>query len=131
MPHLELGAATAIMGEEVSDFKSESHFGLTKSQKWLLASLREAIQDDVTHLELLKDMEESWRQARKEAHEVLSTEEDRNLVSLKDELQWFLGGRKGPGLRVRESTGGLNVGGARLMWGRVGQVVWVLSGGCF
>jgi hypothetical protein len=39
MPHLELGAATAIMGEEISDFKSESHFGLTKSQKWLLVSL--------------------------------------------------------------------------------------------
>ena len=28
---------------------------------------------------------------------MLSTEEeDRNLASLKDELQWFLGGRKGP-----------------------------------
>jgi hypothetical protein len=63
MPHLELGAVTAMLGEEASDFtlespahtsikpdyagdshfKSESHFGLTKSQKWLLASLREAV----------------------------------------------------------------------------------------
>ena len=81
MPHLELGAVTAMLGEEALDFmsespahtstkpdhasnshfKSESHFGLTKSQKWLLASLQEAVQDDATHLELLKDMEESWR----------------------------------------------------------------------
>ena len=48
------------------------------------------------HLALLKDMEESWRQAWKEGREVLSTEEeDRNLASLKDELEWFIGGRKG------------------------------------
>ena len=72
-------------------------FGLTKSQKWLLASLWEAVQDDVMHLALLKDMEESWRQARKEVREVLSIEEeDRNLASPKDELEWFIGGRKGP-----------------------------------
>jgi hypothetical protein len=57
-------------------FTSESHFGLTKSQKWLLAFLREAVQDDATHLVLLKDMEESWCQARKEACEVLSIEEE-------------------------------------------------------
>jgi hypothetical protein len=102
MPHLELGAATATMGEEASDFTSESHFGLTKSQKWLLASLREAVQHDATHLELLKDMEEAWRQARKEAREVLSTEEEeRNLASLKEEFQWFLGGRKGPQTRSK------------------------------
>jgi hypothetical protein len=42
-------------------FTLESHFGLTKSQKWLLASLREVVQDDATHMALLKDMEESWR----------------------------------------------------------------------
>jgi hypothetical protein len=39
------------------------------------------------HLALMKDMEESWRQARKDVREVLSTEEeDRNLASLKDEI---------------------------------------------
>jgi hypothetical protein len=46
-------------------------------------------------LALLKDMEESWRQARKKVREVLSTEEeDWNLASLKDELvyRW----KKGP-----------------------------------
>jgi hypothetical protein len=33
---------------------------------------------------------------------VLSTEEeDRNLVSLKDELEWFIGGRKGPQTRSK------------------------------
>jgi hypothetical protein len=108
--HLELGAATAILGDKASDFTSESpdhtaiksihagdplfdplsagvlvaeaeevsdpsmqmlssdtivDFCLSKSQKWLLASLWEAVQDDVTQLALLKDMEESWRQARK------------------------------------------------------------------
>jgi hypothetical protein len=36
-----------------------------------------------------------------------------------------------PGLKARESTKGLKVGGARLLWGRVGRVVWVLLGGCF
>ena len=52
--------------EEVSDPSLQTlsldtiiDFGLTKSQKWLLASLREAVQDDVTHLALLKYMEES------------------------------------------------------------------------
>jgi hypothetical protein len=54
------------------------------------------------HLELLKDMEESWCQARKEAREVLSTkEEEQNLACLKDELQWVLGGRKGPQTRSK------------------------------
>jgi hypothetical protein len=53
-------------------------------------------------LALLKDMEESWRQARKGAREVLSIEEeDRNLASLKDELQGFLCGRKGPQIRSK------------------------------
>jgi hypothetical protein len=143
LSHLELGAATAMMGDEASDPTSESpdltgikpdhagdplcdplstgvlvakDFGLTKSQKWLLASLREAVQDNATHLALLKDMEESWRQARKGAREVLSTkEEDQNLASLKDELQGFLCGRKGPqirskGKREHRRLGKTNVG---------------------
>ena len=68
----------------------------------MLASLQEAVQDNATHLALLKDREESWRQARKEVHEVLSTkEEDRNLASLKEELEWFIGGRKGPQTRSK------------------------------
>ena len=50
----------------------------------------------------MRDMEESWRQARKEVREVLSTkEEDWNLASLKDELEWFIGGRKGPQTRSK------------------------------
>jgi hypothetical protein len=33
---------------------------------------------------------------------VLSTEEeDRNLASLKEELEWFIGGRKGPQTRSK------------------------------
>jgi hypothetical protein len=95
--------------EEVSDPSLQTlssdiivDFGLTKSQKWLLASLREAIQDDVIHLVLLKDMEESWCQGRKEVHELLSTEEeDWNLASLKDELEWFIGGRNCPQTRSK------------------------------
>jgi hypothetical protein len=116
LAHLELGAATVMLGDKDLDIRSEStdhtdikhvhasdplfdplspqtlssdtivDFGLTKSQNWLLASLREAVQDDAVHLALVKDMEESWHQARKEVREVLSTEEeDRNLASLKDE----------------------------------------------
>ncbi|KAE8099762.1 hypothetical protein FH972_017716 [Carpinus fangiana] len=90
LSHLELGAATAMMGDEASDLTSESldltsikpdhasdpfsagvlvfegftlesYFGLTKSQKWLLASLRDVVKDDAMHLALLKDMEESGR----------------------------------------------------------------------
>jgi hypothetical protein len=49
--------------------------------------LREAVLDNAVLLALMKDMEESWRQARKDVREVLSIEEeDRNLVSLKDEI---------------------------------------------
>jgi hypothetical protein len=134
--HLELGVATATLGDEASVFTPEVpvhagnkpdladdplseaedvsdpspqtfssdtiDFGLSKPQKWLLESLREAVQDDDTHLALLKDMEESWRQARKEVREVLSTEEeDRNLAALKEELEWFIGGRKGPQTRSK------------------------------
>jgi hypothetical protein len=129
---LELGAATIMLGDKDLDITSESpdhtgikpvhagdplfgplspqrlssntivDFGLTKSQNWLLASLRKAVQDDVVHLALVKDMEESWRQARKEVREVLSTEEDDwNLASLKDELEWLIGGRKGPQTRSK------------------------------
>jgi hypothetical protein len=64
--------------------------------------LWEAVQDDAVHLALVRDMESSWRQVRKEVCEVLSTEEeDRNLASLKDELKWFIGGRKGPQTRSK------------------------------
>jgi hypothetical protein len=96
-----LGAVTILLGVKTSDFTGEPlvpspqtlssdtivDVGLTKSQNWLLASLREAVQDDVVHLALVKDIEESWRQARKDVREVLSTkEEDQNLASLKDEI---------------------------------------------
>jgi hypothetical protein len=64
-----LSAGVLVAGvEEVSDPSPQTlssdtivDFGLTKSQKWLLVSLREAVWDDVMHLALLKDMEESWR----------------------------------------------------------------------
>jgi hypothetical protein len=96
-----LVAATVLLGVKTSDFIGELsvpslqtlsldtivYFGLTKSQNWLLASLREAVLDDAVHLALVKDMEESWHQARKDVYEVLYTEdEDWNLVSLKDEI---------------------------------------------
>jgi hypothetical protein len=32
---------------------------------------------------------------------VLSTEEDRNLAFLKEESEWFIGGRKGPQTRSK------------------------------
>jgi hypothetical protein len=54
------------------------------------------------HLVLMNDMEESWRQTRKDVREVLSSEEeDQNLASLKAELEWFIGGRKGPQTRSK------------------------------
>jgi hypothetical protein len=141
-----LGAGTVLLGVKTLDFTDELSVpssrtlssdtivdvGLTKSQNWLLASLRKAVQDDAMHLALMKDMEESWRQARKDVCVVLSTEEeDRNLASLKDEIEWFIGGRKGPQTRskgkrehrrVVRGMGKNNVG-----W--LGRVVWVLLGG--
>jgi hypothetical protein len=102
--------SSEVIPDDSSDSSAGTYFGLTKSQSWLLASLREAVQDDAVHLALVNDMEESWRQTRKDVHEVLSSEEeDRNLAFLKAELEWFIGGRKGPQtyLRASESTEGL------------------------
>ena len=56
-----LGAAT-VTGElpvpslQMLSIDTIVDFCLTKSQKWLLASLQEAFQDDVVHLALVKDM---------------------------------------------------------------------------
>jgi hypothetical protein len=50
-----------VVPDEPSDSFAGTDFGLTKSQSWLLASLREAVQDDAVHLALMNDMEESWR----------------------------------------------------------------------
>jgi hypothetical protein len=53
--------AEDVSNPSLQMFSSDTiDFGLSKPQKWLLASLREAVQDDATHLVLLKDMEESW-----------------------------------------------------------------------
>jgi hypothetical protein len=68
-------------------------FGLKKSQKWLIESFREVVKDNVTHMAILKDLEESFRKASKEDHDVLSLEEDQDLATTKEEIERFLGGR--------------------------------------
>jgi hypothetical protein len=94
--------SSEVVPDDPSDSSAGTDFGLTKSQSWLLASLREAVQDNAVHLALVNDMEESWRQTRKDVREVLSSEEeDQNLASLKAELEWFIGGRKGPQTRSK------------------------------
>jgi hypothetical protein len=67
-------------------------YGLKKSQKWLIESFREVVKGDVTHMAILKDLEESFRKASKEDHEVWSSEEDRELETTKEELERVLGG---------------------------------------
>jgi hypothetical protein len=66
---------------------------LRKSQKWLIESFREVVKGDVTHMTILKDLEESFRKDSKEDHEGLSSEEDRDLATTKEELERVLGGR--------------------------------------
>jgi hypothetical protein len=57
-----LSEAGDVSTSSPQTFSSDTiDFGLSKPPKWLLASLREAVQNDATHLALLKDMEESWR----------------------------------------------------------------------
>ena len=50
------------------------------------------VKGDVTHMAILKDLEESFRKGSKEDHEVWSSEEDRDLASTKEELERVLGG---------------------------------------
>jgi hypothetical protein len=58
------------------------------------------VKGDVTHMAILKDLEESFRKASKENqdansdfHEVLISEEDRDLATTKEEIERVLGGR--------------------------------------
>lgn len=49
------------------------------------------VKGDVTHMAILKDLE-SFCKASKEDHEVWSSEEDRELETMKEELERVLGG---------------------------------------
>jgi hypothetical protein len=64
---------------------------LNKPQKWLLESFWEVVKGDVTHMAILKDLEESFRKASKKDHEGLFSEEDRDLAATKEELERVLG----------------------------------------
>jgi hypothetical protein len=44
-----------------------------------MESFREVVKGDVTHMAILKDLEESFRKASKEDHEVWSSKEDQEL----------------------------------------------------
>jgi hypothetical protein len=57
-----------------------------------MESFREVVKGDVTHMAILKDLEESFRKASKEDHEVWSSKEDQELETTKEELDRVLGG---------------------------------------
>jgi hypothetical protein len=44
----------------------------------------------ITHIAILKDLEESFRKANKEDHEGLFSEEGRDLAAMKEELERVL-----------------------------------------
>jgi hypothetical protein len=66
---------------------------LKKLQKWLIECFREVVKGDVMHMAILKDLEESFRKASKEDHEVSSPKEDQDLATTKEEIERVLGGR--------------------------------------
>jgi hypothetical protein len=100
-------------------------YGLKKSQKWLIESFWEVVKGDVTHMAILKDLEESFCKASKEDHEVWSSEEDQELETTKKELERVLGGHwlgstlvpfsSMPKKQDANSTGALALG-ERLRW---------------
>jgi hypothetical protein len=51
------------------------------------------VKGNVTHMAILKDLEESFRKASKEDHEVSSPEDDQDLATTKEEIERVLGGR--------------------------------------
>ena len=78
--------SSTITSEAIADS------GLRKSQKWLIESFREVVEGNVTHMAILKDLEESFRKASRDDHEVLSSNEDQDLAITKEELGRVLGG---------------------------------------